>query len=112
MFYCILYLLTAISFIVTGEGCSERLNLECNAPALPEAPFGHWMVSICSAYCDTTRALCFCGEGSKYPERPVAESCGFQVKYVSFLRMGNFHIECYRNICLEADSIAIFYLFI
>lgn len=62
-----------------GEGCSERLNLECNAPALPEAPFGHWMVSICSAYCDTTRALCFCGEGSKYPERPVAESCGFQV---------------------------------
>lgn len=62
-----------------GEGCSERLNLECNAPALPGKPFGYWMVSICSAYCDTTRALCFCGEGSKYPDRPVAESCGFQV---------------------------------
>lgn len=62
-----------------GEGCSEKLNLECNAPALPEAPYGYWMVSICSAYCDTTRAMCFCGEGSKYPDRPVAESCGFQV---------------------------------
>jgi len=62
-----------------GEGCSEKLNIECNTLASPEAPFGYWMVSICSAYCDTTRAMCFCGEGSKYPDRPVAESCGFQV---------------------------------
>ncbi|XP_057849591.2 uncharacterized protein LOC131060391 isoform X2 [Cryptomeria japonica] len=62
-----------------GEGCSERLNLECNYPPSPEKPYGHWVVSICSAQCDTTRAMCFCGENSKYPDRPVGESCGFQV---------------------------------
>eukprot|EP01018_Ginkgo_biloba_P032824 Gb_35367 [translate_table: standard] len=62
-----------------GEECSEKLNLECNFPSLPEAPFGRWLVSICSAHCDTTRAMCFCGESFKYPRRPVAEACGFQV---------------------------------
>ncbi|KAM2229953.1 hypothetical protein ACFX1S_014417 [Malus domestica] len=67
----------------TGEGCSERLQLECNYPALPDRPYGRWVVSICSAHCDTTKAMCFCGEGTKYPNRPVAESCGFQVKLPS-----------------------------
>ncbi|KAL5744045.1 hypothetical protein ACOSQ2_027161 [Xanthoceras sorbifolium] len=67
----------------TGEGCSERLLLECNHPKTPELPYGRWVVSICSAYCDTTRAMCFCGEGTKYPNRPVAEACGFQVKLPS-----------------------------
>ncbi|PIA53521.1 hypothetical protein AQUCO_00900245v1 [Aquilegia coerulea] len=61
-----------------GEGCSERLQLECNHPGSQEQPYGPWVVSICSAYCDTTRAMCFCGEGTKYPNRPVAEACGFQ----------------------------------
>ncbi|KAF8398413.1 hypothetical protein HHK36_017340 [Tetracentron sinense] len=63
-----------------GEGCSERLQLDCNYPASPEQPYGPWVVSICPAYCDTTRAMCFCGQGTKYPNRPVAEACGFQVK--------------------------------
>ncbi|KAK4581583.1 hypothetical protein RGQ29_024973 [Quercus rubra] len=62
----------------TGEGCSERLQLGCNLPKSPEQPYGRWVVSICPAYCDTTRAMCFCGEGTKYPNRPVAEACGFQ----------------------------------
>ncbi|XP_050244781.1 uncharacterized protein LOC126692990 isoform X1 [Quercus robur] len=62
----------------TGEGCSERLQLGCNLPQSPEQPYGRWVVSICPAYCDTTRAMCFCGEGTKYPNRPVAEACGFQ----------------------------------
>ncbi|KAE8718612.1 hypothetical protein F3Y22_tig00110009pilonHSYRG00167 [Hibiscus syriacus] len=62
-----------------GEDCSGRLNLSCNYPNTPELPYGRWVVSICSAHCDTTRAMCFCGEGTKYPNRPVAETCGFQV---------------------------------
>ncbi|KAI3935162.1 hypothetical protein MKW92_005632 [Papaver armeniacum] len=47
-------------------------------PGTPEFPYGSWIVSICPTYCDTTRAMCFCGEGTKYPNRPVAETCGFQ----------------------------------
>lgn len=61
----------------TGEGCSERQNLTCNYPGSKEQPYGHWVVSICPAHCDTTRAMCFCGEGTKYPNRPTAEACGF-----------------------------------
>ncbi|KVH94734.1 Exostosin-like protein [Cynara cardunculus var. scolymus] len=59
-----------------GDGCSEKLELSCNYPATEELPYGRWVVSICSAHCDTTRAMCFCGEGTKYPNRPVAETCG------------------------------------
>ncbi|KAL8133449.1 uncharacterized protein LOC141712540 isoform X1 [Apium graveolens] len=62
-----------------GEGCTDRVQLSCNYPASDEEPYGRWVVSICPAYCDTTRAMCFCGEGTKYPTRPVAEACGFQV---------------------------------
>ncbi|KAK9921833.1 hypothetical protein M0R45_030329 [Rubus argutus] len=64
----------------SGEGCSETLQLECNYPASLDLPYGRWVVSICSAHCDKKRAMCFCGEGTKYPNRPVAEACGFQVK--------------------------------
>lgn len=67
----------------SGEGCSDRLQLDCNYPKSPELPYGRWVVSICSAYCDKTRAMCFCGEGTKYPNRPVAEGCGFQMNAVS-----------------------------
>ncbi|KAK2653248.1 hypothetical protein Ddye_013104 [Dipteronia dyeriana] len=67
----------------TGEGCSEKLQLHCNYPKTPDLPYGQWVVSICSTYCDTTRAMCFCGEGTKYPNRPVAEACGFQVNLPS-----------------------------
>lgn len=63
----------------TGEGCSDKLELSCNYPGTQELPYGTWIVSICSAHCDTSRAMCFCGEGTKYPDRPAAESCGFQV---------------------------------
>lgn len=66
-----------------GEGCSERLHLSCNNQNTSELPYGRWVVSICSAYCDTTRAMCFCGEGTKYPNRPVAEACGFQANLPS-----------------------------
>ncbi|XWS43170.1 hypothetical protein CRYUN_Cryun16bG0079900 [Craigia yunnanensis] len=67
----------------SGEECSERLNLSCNYPKTPDLPYGRWVVSICSAHCDTSRAMCFCGEGTKYPNRPVAEACGFQVNLPS-----------------------------
>ncbi|OMO63122.1 Exostosin-like protein [Corchorus capsularis] len=67
----------------SGEDCSERLHLSCNYPKTPELPYGRWVVSICSAHCDTTRAMCFCGEGTKYPNRPVAEACGFQLNLPS-----------------------------
>ncbi|CAH9127653.1 unnamed protein product [Cuscuta epithymum] len=60
------------------EGCSERVELKCNYPESNEEPFGRWVVSICPAHCDTTRAMCFCGEGTKYPNRPLAEACGFK----------------------------------
>ncbi|PIN16686.1 Acetylglucosaminyltransferase EXT1/exostosin 1 [Handroanthus impetiginosus] len=63
----------------TGEGCSERLQLNCNYPGSEKEPYGHWVVSICPAHCDTSRAMCFCGEGTKYPNRPAAESCGFKI---------------------------------
>ncbi|XXG48597.1 hypothetical protein AAC387_Pa02g2998 [Persea americana] len=66
-----------------GESCSEKLQLDCNFPGSLEEPYGPWVVSICSAQCDTTRAMCFCGEGTKYPNRPVAEACGFQFKLPS-----------------------------
>ncbi|CAN1348921.1 Probable glucuronoxylan glucuronosyltransferase F8H [Linum perenne] len=76
--------LTSVCHIVTiadgvGEGCFERMQLTCNHPTTPEQPYGRWVVSICATHCDTTRAMCFCGEGTKYPNRPVAEACGFQV---------------------------------
>ncbi|KAF1877815.1 hypothetical protein Lal_00038124 [Lupinus albus] len=61
-----------------GDGCTEKLQLECNFPGSPDQPFGKWVVSICPANCDKTRAMCFCGEGTKYPNRPLAETCGFQ----------------------------------
>ncbi|XP_020580195.1 uncharacterized protein LOC110024520 [Phalaenopsis equestris] len=63
----------------SGEGCSENLQFDCNLPSSPGSPYGPWLVSSCPAYCDRTRAMCFCGEGTKYPYRPVAEACGFKI---------------------------------
>ncbi|KAK9699287.1 hypothetical protein RND81_08G165100 [Saponaria officinalis] len=62
-----------------GEHCSDRQYLDCNHPSSPDLPYGRWVVSICPADCDTTRAMCFCGEDTKYPYRPVAEACGFTI---------------------------------
>ncbi|XP_006651086.2 uncharacterized protein LOC102700608 isoform X1 [Oryza brachyantha] len=61
-----------------GKRCEELQKLECNLPSSQEWPVGRWIVSICPAQCDTTRAMCFCGSGTKYPDRPVAEACGFK----------------------------------
>ncbi|KAJ1692556.1 hypothetical protein LUZ63_009254 [Rhynchospora breviuscula] len=61
-----------------GKACEVALQLECNEPASKDQPFGEWVISICPGQCDKTRAMCFCGEGTKYPNRPLAESCGFQ----------------------------------
>ncbi|KAL5124373.1 putative glucuronoxylan glucuronosyltransferase F8H [Glycine soja] len=63
---------------LAGDGCTEKLQLQCNFLGSPDQPFGRWVVSICPANCDKTRAMCFCGEGTKYPNRPLAETCGFQ----------------------------------
>ncbi|EPS72577.1 hypothetical protein M569_02178, partial [Genlisea aurea] len=63
----------------TGDGCSERLQLNCNYQVSKEQPYGRWVVSMCPAHCDTSRSMCFCGEGTKYPNRPLAESCGFKI---------------------------------
>lgn len=54
------------------------LDLKCNLDASPDWPYGRWVVSICPAHCDKRRSFCFCGNGTKYPERPVAEACGFE----------------------------------
>ncbi|WOK95473.1 hypothetical protein Cni_G04180 [Canna indica] len=66
-----------------GEGCESKLQLNCNLPESSELPFGPYIVSMCPAYCDTTRAMCFCGQGTKYPNRPVAEACGFKINLPS-----------------------------
>ncbi|XP_068643172.1 uncharacterized protein [Aristolochia californica] len=66
-----------------GDDCSKRLQLDCNYPGSLDQPYGYQVVSICPAHCDTTRAMCFCGEGTKYPNRPVAEACGFQINLPS-----------------------------
>ncbi|XP_074279187.1 uncharacterized protein LOC141604650 [Silene latifolia] len=67
----------------TGEHCFDREHLACNFPSSPDRPYGRWVVSICPADCDTTRAMCFCGEDTKYPYRPVAEACGFTINVSS-----------------------------
>ncbi|KAI5056841.1 hypothetical protein GOP47_0028659 [Adiantum capillus-veneris] len=62
-----------------GPSCKNMLNLECNLEPLKMWPYGPWVVSICPAHCDKTRSTCFCGSGTKYPDRPVAEACGFKL---------------------------------
>ncbi|EPS65162.1 hypothetical protein M569_09618, partial [Genlisea aurea] len=56
-----------------GENCSEIVKFECNYPSTSEEPYGRWGYSICPAHCDLTRALCFCGQGTKYPKRALPE---------------------------------------
>eukprot|EP00850_Spirogloea_muscicola_P011004 SM000066S20479 [mRNA] locus=s66:617960:624215:- [translate_table: standard] len=60
-----------------GPNCGELEEFPCNMPPIEEYPFGRWIVSICPASCDTRTAHCFCGEGTKYPDRPVVSPCGF-----------------------------------
>ncbi|XP_078442274.1 uncharacterized protein LOC144711981 [Wolffia australiana] len=63
-----------------GDGCSKKLQLECNFWTSKEWPFGKWIVSMCPGFCDKTRAMCFCGEGTAYPNRPLPEGCGFAIE--------------------------------
>lgn len=40
--------------------------------------------------------MCFCGEGTKYPNRPAAETCGFQLRRVQLESKEEYfvHIIC------------------
>eukprot|EP00850_Spirogloea_muscicola_P008664 SM000046S16445 [mRNA] locus=s46:710421:716713:- [translate_table: standard] len=60
-----------------GPDCGELEEFPCNLPPIEEYPFGRWIVSVCPASCDARTAHCFCGEGTKYPDRPVVSPCGF-----------------------------------
>ncbi|XP_078442215.1 uncharacterized protein LOC144711931 isoform X2 [Wolffia australiana] len=63
-----------------GDGCSQKVEFECNLPTSKEWPYGGWTVSMCPGFCDKTRAMCFCGEGTAYPNRPLNEACGFAIE--------------------------------
>ncbi|XP_047311326.1 uncharacterized protein LOC124914762 [Impatiens glandulifera] len=62
-----------------GEGCSEKVEVSCNYEQTDSKPYGRYVHSMCPSYCDTTRAKCFCGKETKYPNRPVVGSCGFEI---------------------------------
>lgn len=66
---------------LTGRGCEVEQQFVCsdNETEKWTAIYGSWRVSICGAYCDKKLSFCYCGEGTKYPQRPVAESCGFSM---------------------------------
>lgn len=64
----------------SGPGCQTEVALECNRGVAPEKPFGSWGVSMCPGQCDKRTSHCLCGNTTKYPDRPVAESCGFRLK--------------------------------
>ncbi|BFI33899.1 protein MpGT47.12 [Marchantia polymorpha subsp. ruderalis] len=66
----------------TGRGCEVEQQFVCsdNETEKWTAIYGSWRVSICGAYCDKKLSFCYCGEGTKYPQRPVAESCGFSMR--------------------------------
>ncbi|KAJ0961168.1 hypothetical protein J5N97_000852 [Dioscorea zingiberensis] len=63
-----------------GDGCSQTLKLGCNFLGPPMRPRGPWVTSVCAGHCDETKAKCFCGPGTKYPDRPLTEPCGFKMK--------------------------------
>ncbi|CAM6123952.1 unnamed protein product [Calypogeia fissa] len=65
----------------TGAACDLDKDFECNLNpnngVEPERGFGLSISSICSATCDKRKGFCYCGEGTDFPDRPVAEQCGF-----------------------------------
>ncbi|CAI5952050.1 unnamed protein product [Closterium sp. NIES-64] len=69
----------------SGPDCSQLHLLQCNLPASPEWPMGTWVASICPAHCDTTTALCFCGNGTRFPHRPITHPCGFVYRSHEFV---------------------------
>ncbi|CAI5462303.1 unnamed protein product [Closterium sp. Yama58-4] len=68
-----------------GPDCSQLHLHQCNLPASPEWPVGTWVASICPAHCDTTTALCFCGNGTRFPHRPITHPCGFVYRNHDFV---------------------------
>ncbi|KAM0937662.1 putative xylogalacturonan beta-1,3-xylosyltransferase [Dioscorea sansibarensis] len=64
-----------------GDGCEQKLQLECNFLGRPLRPRGPFVTSICAGHCDKTRAKCFCGPGTRYPDRPLTEPCGFKMNF-------------------------------
>ncbi|CAI5517207.1 unnamed protein product [Closterium sp. Naga37s-1] len=69
----------------SGPDCSQLHLHQCNLPASPEWPVGTWVASICPAHCDTTTALCFCGNGTRFPHRPITHPCGFVYRNHDFV---------------------------
>lgn len=66
--------------VVAGPGCKTEVARECNKDVTTEEPYGSWRVSICPGQCDKRTSHCLCGNTSKYPDRPLAEACGFRLK--------------------------------
>ncbi|KAL2630097.1 hypothetical protein R1flu_014783 [Riccia fluitans] len=66
----------------TGNGCELEEKFVCfdDESDFWVTAMGNWRVSKCGAWCDTKRSFCYCGQGTKYPDRPVAEACGFSWK--------------------------------
>ncbi|KAG0618214.1 hypothetical protein M758_4G047000 [Ceratodon purpureus] len=64
----------------SGPGCKTEVSRECNKVTSKENPYGAWGVSICPGQCDKRTTHCLCGSSSKYPDRPLAEACGFRLK--------------------------------
>ncbi|CAI7857568.1 unnamed protein product [Closterium sp. NIES-53] len=69
----------------SGPDCSQLHLHQCNLPASPEWPVGTWVASICPAHCDTSTALCFCGNGTRFPHRPITHPCGFVYRSHDFV---------------------------
>ncbi|CAI7895338.1 unnamed protein product [Closterium sp. NIES-54] len=69
----------------SGPDCSQLHLHQCNLPASPEWPVGTWVASICLAHCDTSTALCFCGNGTRFPHRPITHPCGFVYRSHDFV---------------------------
>ncbi|KAL3687747.1 hypothetical protein R1sor_014056 [Riccia sorocarpa] len=67
-----------------GNGCELEENFLCFDQKEESdfwiAAMGNWRVSKCGAWCDPRTSFCYCGEGTKFPDRPVAEGCGFSWK--------------------------------
>ncbi|XP_024372401.1 uncharacterized protein [Physcomitrium patens] len=64
----------------SGVGCEKVINRKCNKGVTDEQPYGSWGVSVCPGFCDKRTAHCLCGNTTKYPDRPLAEACGFHSK--------------------------------
>ncbi|GJP82280.1 hypothetical protein CLOP_g12515 [Closterium sp. NIES-67] len=69
----------------SGPDCSQLHLHQCNLPASPEWPVGPWVASICPAHCDTATALCFCGNGTRFPHRSITHPCGFVYRNHDFV---------------------------